>query len=120
MIRSSNFITKLTHSKTFWGGSCLEVGYLEPPQDTGNFCATEMKKQRDGMQDTETIFVRTNCADRMPLPADQQDQIFQKHPELLLDRGVVASKFAAYFRSASSGGQTKGTGMDPNGGQGGG
>jgi hypothetical protein len=98
---------------TDWGEFC------NTPQDTGNYCAPEAKV-KDGIADTETVFVRTDCVTRMPLPADEQDPIFQQHPELLLDRGTVANMITGFLVSAAKGGQTQGTALDPNGGQGGG
>jgi hypothetical protein len=47
-----------------------------------------------------TTFVRVDCVSLQPLlPQDQPDPIFKAHPELLLDRGVVAQNIDAWLQS---------------------
>ncbi|PKY08632.1 hypothetical protein P168DRAFT_278197 [Aspergillus campestris IBT 28561] len=54
---------------------------------TGNVCGDELRLNPDGSVDGETIFVRTNCENRMPLPAKEQDAVYQK-PGVPMDRGT--------------------------------
>jgi hypothetical protein len=73
-----------------------------------------------GMPLSITTFVRVDCVSLQPLdPALQPDPLFQQHPELLLDRGVVASQISNFLISVGTGGELAGTALDPNGGQGG-
>lgn len=60
------------------------------PEDISNMCGSQPKLNKDGTVDGDTIFVRTNCATREPLPLDKQDPVYQK-PGVPLDRGQVAS-----------------------------
>ncbi|KAL2834380.1 hypothetical protein BDW59DRAFT_156312 [Aspergillus cavernicola] len=43
--------------------------------------------QPDGTVNGETIFVRTDCSNWMPLPMEEQDLVYQK-PGVALDSGV--------------------------------
>jgi hypothetical protein len=43
----------------------------------------------------ETIFVRTDCNNQSPLPADQQDPVYQK-PGVALDRGTILSTIKSW------------------------
>lgn len=54
---------------------------------TGNVCAQELRHNSDGSVDGETIFVRTHCDNRMPLPSGDQDPVYQK-PGVPMDRGM--------------------------------
>ena len=66
-----------------------------------------------------TTFVRVDCVSLQPLdPAEQPDPLFQQHPELLLDRGVVADMLNQFTVSIAQGGLIAGSALDPNGGQG--
>lgn len=60
------------------------------PSHIPNFCGNEPKRNADGTADGDTIFVRTDCATRAPLPNDQQDPVYQ-NPGVPLDRGVLAA-----------------------------
>ncbi|KAK6069751.1 hypothetical protein SCUP234_10506 [Seiridium cupressi] len=62
---------------------------------TGSITWTDIQaiarlKNSDGSVDGEAIFVRTDCGDRRPLPADEQDPVYQK-PGVALDRGSIAA-----------------------------
>ncbi|KAK9418565.1 hypothetical protein SUNI508_08053 [Seiridium unicorne] len=81
------------------GGSISEtpIGILanipwctSPVTTTGNVCDGAPWKNSDGSVDGETIFVRKDCGDRRPLPADEQDPVYQK-PGVALDRGSIAA-----------------------------
>ncbi|KAM0814443.1 hypothetical protein AB5N19_00233 [Seiridium cardinale] len=61
-----------------------------PVTTTGNVCDGAPWKNSDGSVDGETIFVRTDCGDRSPLPADEQDPVYQK-PGVALDRGSITA-----------------------------
>ncbi|PLN85513.1 hypothetical protein BDW42DRAFT_160637 [Aspergillus taichungensis] len=54
---------------------------------TPNVCAQELRHNSDGTVDGETIFVRTHCDNRMPLPSGDQDPVYQK-PGVPMDRGM--------------------------------
>ncbi|PKS11137.1 hypothetical protein jhhlp_002898 [Lomentospora prolificans] len=54
---------------------------------TGNFCQSQLKRHSDGTVDGDTIFVRTDCSTRAPLPADKQDDIY-KRPGVALPRAL--------------------------------
>lgn len=79
-----------------------------------------MPKYRDGQYESETQFVFTDCTTHVPKDAGYQNQLFRDHPELLLDRGVVANQITAYLllTSLSKGGQVGTSALNPNGGQG--
>jgi hypothetical protein len=49
----------------------------------------------DGIADGQTIFVRTDCTNRAPLPNDQQDPIYQI-PGVPLSREAVESMIASW------------------------
>jgi hypothetical protein len=51
-----------------------------------NYCAQQLKQTNTNTCSGETIFVRTDCDNRAPLPLEQQDPIYQK-PGVPLDRG---------------------------------
>ena len=78
--------------------STRSVSFLQPStffcdgetQTTGNVCADDIRLNPDGTADTETIFVKTNCNDRTPLPPNEQDPIYQ-NPGVPLDRGLYAA-----------------------------
>jgi hypothetical protein len=53
-------------------------------------CVEQLRLNRDGSIDGETIFVRTDCGTRMPLGKDKQDPVYQK-PGVPLDRGLQES-----------------------------
>ncbi|KAK9773330.1 hypothetical protein SCAR479_10059 [Seiridium cardinale] len=61
-----------------------------PVTTTGNVCDGAPWKNSDGSVDGETIFVRTDCGDRSPLPVNEQDPVYQK-PGVALDRGSIAA-----------------------------
>ncbi|KAF1988733.1 hypothetical protein K402DRAFT_452501 [Aulographum hederae CBS 113979] len=100
----------------YCGGDWMQPG-VQPANDWANYCVQEPKSP-EGKLDTDTIFVRTDCVTREPLELQFQDQLFQAHPELLLDRGVVAERIQDFLRSVGSGGVIGGTALDENGGQG--
>ncbi|KAL4926736.1 uncharacterized protein BDV17DRAFT_268993 [Aspergillus undulatus] len=52
-----------------------------------NYCQKQLWRNQDGTVDGETIFVYTDCSNRMPLPMEEQDPVYQK-PGVALDRGV--------------------------------
>lgn len=57
-----------------------------PQTTTENVCTSQQRLNQDGTVDAETIFVWTDCNNREPLPADQQDPIYNQ-PGVALDRG---------------------------------
>lgn len=74
-------------------GSMTE-GYLDGREDTwtcapqtttGNVCVDDQRLNSDGTVDSETIFVKTDCVTRQPLP-DGQDPVYGQ-PGVPLDRG---------------------------------
>jgi hypothetical protein len=66
-----------------------------------------------------TTFVEVDCVSLQPLdPKIQPDPLFAAHPELLLDRGVVADMLNQFTVSIAQGGLISGSALDPNGGQG--
>src|SRR2546430_13796704 len=67
---------------------------VEGVTTTGNFCADQLRLNNDKSVDGETIFIRINCDNRMPLGNDQQDLVYQK-PGVPLDRGLY-SAFASW------------------------
>jgi hypothetical protein len=71
------------------GGDVVQVcdGGFE---NIANFCGNQVRRNPDGSSDGDTIFVRTDCATREPLPNDRQDPIYQK-PGVPLDRGTLKS-----------------------------
>ncbi|KAI0803524.1 hypothetical protein GGR55DRAFT_700080 [Xylaria sp. FL0064] len=84
---------KKTYCGTFSHGKLHYVYpdfyYCDSVVNEGNIC-DEMPWTVDGKADGETIFVRTDCATRQPLPLDQQDPVYQRHG-VPLDRGLVAT-----------------------------
>lgn len=52
-----------------------------------NVCGDQLRLNSDGTVDGETIFVHTDCENRMPRPAEEQDAIYQK-PGVPMDRGT--------------------------------
>ncbi|KAI1176529.1 hypothetical protein F4777DRAFT_262066 [Nemania sp. FL0916] len=93
------YFTFVPVMKTFCGtwshGDLTYVWFSDPPfyyckniVNEGNVCDA-IPWAVGGQADGETIFVRTDCGTRQPLPADQQDPVYQK-PGVPLDRGVVA------------------------------
>jgi hypothetical protein len=67
----------------------------------GNFCASEARKNDDGSVDSETIFVKTDCSTREPLPLDQQDPVYQK-PGVPMDRGLLATLLSTWSDAGTS------------------
>ncbi|TVY31265.1 hypothetical protein LOCC1_G008877 [Lachnellula occidentalis] len=53
-------------------------------------CMEQLHLNKDGSIDGETIFVRSDCATRMPLGKDKQDPVYQQ-PGVPLDRGLQES-----------------------------
>lgn len=68
---------------------------------TQNYCAGQLWKNSDGTVDSETIFVKTDCNNRQPLPVDQQDAIYQK-PGVPIDHGLYIAFADAWGDLASS------------------
>lgn len=64
-------------------------------QSQENFCSSQPQKNPDGTADGDTIFVRTDCATRVPLDPSQQDPIYQ-NPSVPLDRGQLADILASW------------------------
>ena len=56
------------------------------------FCVEQLVKYPDGTVSGDTIFVKTNCADRPPLPPDQQDPAYN-HPGVPIDRNELQAIF---------------------------
>jgi hypothetical protein len=56
-------------------GSFLDE--CRPKKTTGNVCTSVMNKL-GGKPDTATIFVRTDCATREPLPRKKQNPVYNK------------------------------------------
>ncbi|KAI0517622.1 hypothetical protein F5B22DRAFT_603557 [Xylaria bambusicola] len=91
------YFTYVPVKKTFCGsyshGQLLQLGhalnYCVNVVTEGNVC-DEVTWTINGQADGETIFVKTDCTTREPLPLDQQDPIYQQ-PGVPLDRGLVAS-----------------------------
>ncbi|OIW29092.1 hypothetical protein CONLIGDRAFT_670791 [Coniochaeta ligniaria NRRL 30616] len=67
----------------------------DPIQNIQNFCSGSAWNNPDGTADGETIFVRTDCANRAPLDMDQQDPVYQ-NPGVALDRGKLAAMIDAW------------------------
>ena len=68
---------------------------------TGNYCQSQLKRHPDGTVDGDTIFVRTDCSTRKPLPDDKQDDIY-KRPGVPLPR-VLQDAWATTFDQMSTG-----------------
>ena len=100
---------------TDWGSCALNPNPV--PSSTGNFYVPSPKQKTGEGVDSVTIFIRTDCITRIPLDLFQQDPLTAKHPELLLNRGTIASYLTNYLNTIPSG--LSGTAIDPNGGQGG-
>ena len=64
-----------------------------------NYCASQLRRNPDDTVDGETIFVRTNCDTRMPLPDDKQDPTYQK-PGVALERSAQQQWANTFGRQA--------------------
>ncbi|KUJ17615.1 uncharacterized protein LY89DRAFT_733454 [Mollisia scopiformis] len=76
-------------------GGIVPVPYCGVSTDIGNYCASEARKNSDGTVDGETIFVKTDCNTREPLPADEQDPVYQ-NPGVPMDRGVLTTMILSW------------------------
>jgi hypothetical protein len=94
-------------------------GVNPTPRTVQNYCVQESMTAQ-GIPLSITTFVMVDCVSLLPLPPDSQpDPLLKQHPELLLDRGVVAAQINDFLVSVGTGGELAGTALDPNGGQGG-
>src|ERR1700712_1932154 len=69
--------------------------------NTGNFCALQYRRNSDDTVDGETIFVKTDCQTRVPLPMEQQDLIY-RNKGVAYERGMYGAFAAAWNGPDSS------------------
>jgi hypothetical protein len=91
---SSGSITDgLTYEPNPWGP--IPFYKCEAKETLGNICTDVQRLNSDGTVDAETIFVKTDCGTREPLPLEQQDPVYQK-PGVPLDRGTYSLMAAGW------------------------
>lgn len=80
----------MTEGSRVAGREIMSFSCQGPMQNDRDFCGKAPKLQFDGRMDGTTIFVKTDCVTRKPLPMEDQDPIFRQ-PGVPLSRGDVTS-----------------------------
>ena len=87
----------MTTAQVEWieAGGPAPVPWCGVSSSIGNYCASEARKNSDGSVDGETIFVKTDCNTREPLPLDEQDPVYQ-NPGVPMDRGLLSTILSSW------------------------